>query len=137
MHPPPEWRSPPGRSPGRRPASTARHSAVTGAGTVWGLGRATTPLCEVGWKSLGVLALTALPSIDEEHWVPMVQQTDALLVGGGDPVYPLAPREAPGRSGMLVAKSRMPQCRYLKLRQMLDILCSGLDDVNRGAGNGD
>src|SRR5713101_3371468 len=46
-----------------------------------------TPLCEVGWKSLGVLELTALPSIKEEHWVPLVQETDALLVGGGDPLY--------------------------------------------------
>ena len=46
-----------------------------------------TPMCELGWKSLGVLELTALPSIDEEHWVPMVQETDALLVGGGDALY--------------------------------------------------
>ena len=45
------------------------------------------PMCELGWKSLGVLELTALPSIDEEHWVPLVQETDALLVGGGDPMY--------------------------------------------------
>ncbi len=45
------------------------------------------PFCEVGWKSLGVLELTALPSIDEEHWVPVVQETDALLVGGGDVLY--------------------------------------------------
>ena len=29
------------------------------------------PMCELGWKSLGVLELTALPSIDEERWVPM------------------------------------------------------------------
>jgi len=36
---------------------------------------------------MGVLELTALPSIDEELWVPMVQETDALLVGGGDPLY--------------------------------------------------
>ena len=50
-------------------------------------GSASTPLCELGWKSLGVLELTALPSIKEEHWVPMVQETDALLVGGGDPLY--------------------------------------------------
>jgi hypothetical protein len=28
--------------------------------------------------------LTALPSIDEEQWVPMVQETDVLLVDGGD-----------------------------------------------------
>jgi dipeptidase E len=46
-----------------------------------------TPMCELGWKSLGVLELTALPSIDKERWVPMVQRTDVLLVGGGDPLY--------------------------------------------------
>jgi dipeptidase E len=39
-----------------------------------------TPMCELGWKSLGVLELTALPSIDEEHWVPKVRETDVLLV---------------------------------------------------------
>ena len=50
-------------------------------------GLAATPLCELGWKSLGVLELTALPSIKKEHWVPMVQEIDALLVGGGDPLY--------------------------------------------------
>jgi dipeptidase E len=36
---------------------------------------------------LGVLELTALPSIDEERWLPLVQETDALLVEGGDPLY--------------------------------------------------
>ena len=50
-------------------------------------GKAATPLSELGWKSLGVLELTALPSINEELWLPMVQGTDALLVGGGDPLY--------------------------------------------------
>jgi dipeptidase E len=50
-------------------------------------GRASTPMCELGWKSLGVLELTALPSIDKELWVPLVHETDALLVGGGDPLY--------------------------------------------------
>jgi dipeptidase E len=45
------------------------------------------PMCELGWKSLGVLELTALPSIDQERWVPMVEETDALLVNGGDPLY--------------------------------------------------
>jgi dipeptidase E len=44
-------------------------------------------MCELGWKSLGVLELTALPSIDEELWVPMVRETDVLLVGGGDALY--------------------------------------------------
>ncbi|MBA3737345.1 MAG: Type 1 glutamine amidotransferase-like domain-containing protein [Actinobacteria bacterium] len=46
-----------------------------------------TPMVELGWKSLGVLELTALPSIDEEIWVPMVRETDVLLVSGGDPLY--------------------------------------------------
>lgn len=45
------------------------------------------PMCELGWKSLGVLELTALPSIDAALWVPMVQETDVLLVNGGDPLY--------------------------------------------------
>ena len=50
-------------------------------------GRASTPMCELGWKSLGVLELTALPSLAPEHWVPAVEQTDALLVSGGDAPY--------------------------------------------------
>ncbi len=45
------------------------------------------PFCDAGWKSLGLLELTALPSIQEEHWTAWIQQTDALLVGGGDPLY--------------------------------------------------
>jgi dipeptidase E len=45
------------------------------------------PMCGLGWKSLGVLELTALPSIDEELWVPLVKETDALLVNGGDSLY--------------------------------------------------
>ena len=45
------------------------------------------PMCELGWKSLGVLELTALPSIDEGQWVPMVEESDALLVNGGDALY--------------------------------------------------
>lgn len=44
-------------------------------------------MCELGWKSLGVLELTALPSVDKDNWIPLVQATDALLVGGGDPMY--------------------------------------------------
>jgi dipeptidase E len=41
----------------------------------------------VGWKSLGVLELTALPSIKKESWVPLLQETDALLVWGGHVMY--------------------------------------------------
>jgi len=50
-------------------------------------GRATTPMCELGWKSMGVLELTALPSVGKERWVPWVRETDVLLVNGGDALY--------------------------------------------------
>jgi dipeptidase E len=45
------------------------------------------PMCELGWKSLGVLELTALPSIHQERWVNWVRETDVLLVNGGDSLY--------------------------------------------------
>lgn len=50
-------------------------------------GTAKSPLGGLGWKSLGVLELTALPSIDKDVWVAAVRESDALLVWGGDPVY--------------------------------------------------
>ncbi len=50
-------------------------------------GQATTPMCELGWKTLGVLELTALPSIDHERWISWVKETDVLLVNGGDALY--------------------------------------------------
>ena len=46
-----------------------------------------TPMCELGWKSLGVLELTALPSIEAERWVQWVREADVLLVNGGDALY--------------------------------------------------
>lgn len=45
------------------------------------------PMVELGWKSVGILELTALPSIDKERWVSWVRETDVLLVNGGDPLY--------------------------------------------------
>jgi dipeptidase E len=50
-------------------------------------GTAKSPLCDLGWRSLGVLELTALPSIETKVWAETVQETDALLVWGGDPIY--------------------------------------------------
>jgi dipeptidase E len=44
-------------------------------------------MTELGWKSVGVLELTALPSIDAERWVAWVRETDVLLVNGGDALY--------------------------------------------------
>ncbi|MFF4152555.1 Type 1 glutamine amidotransferase-like domain-containing protein [Streptomyces sp. NPDC001651] len=50
-------------------------------------GQSPLPMCDLGWKSLGVLELTALPSIGAERWVPWVQEADVLLVNGGDALY--------------------------------------------------
>ena len=69
---------------------TANYANPGGAAHAWRFisGREPrTPMCELGWRSLGVLELTALPSIKREQWVPMLQETDVLLVGGGDPLY--------------------------------------------------
>jgi dipeptidase E len=68
---------------------TAAYACAGGAAMAWRFirGVANSPLCELGWKSLGVLELTALPSIAREQWVPLVQEADALLVYGGDVLY--------------------------------------------------
>jgi dipeptidase E len=50
-------------------------------------GRSENPMVDLGWKSVGVLELTALPSIGEDRWVPLVREADVLLVSGGDAVY--------------------------------------------------
>ncbi len=39
------------------------------------------------WKSLGLLELTALPTIGDERWVPWVGEADVLLADGGDATY--------------------------------------------------
>src|SRR5690348_8768402 len=50
-------------------------------------GHSSNPMVELGWRSVGVLELTALPSIDEERWVPVVRAADVLLAAGGDALY--------------------------------------------------
>jgi dipeptidase E len=68
---------------------TAMYPFPEGPGGAWRAitGNAPSPFAEVGWKSLGVLEPTALPSIKEESWVPLVRETDALLVWGGHVMY--------------------------------------------------
>src|SRR4051794_16545452 len=50
-------------------------------------GKSAQPMTELGWKSMGVLELTALPSIGSERWMPWVKSTDVLLANGGDALY--------------------------------------------------
>ncbi|MFF0093048.1 Type 1 glutamine amidotransferase-like domain-containing protein [Streptomyces canus] len=50
-------------------------------------GQSPYPMTALGWKSVGVLELTALPSIEKASWVSWVREADALLVNGGDALY--------------------------------------------------
>jgi dipeptidase E len=50
-------------------------------------GKEENPMVNLGWKSVGVLELTALPSIGEDRWMPLVRETDVLLAAGGDALY--------------------------------------------------
>lgn len=68
---------------------TAIYPFPGGAGYAWEAicGRSESPLAGLGWRSMGVLELSVLPSIDDECWLPMLRESDALLVWGGDPVF--------------------------------------------------
>jgi dipeptidase E len=71
------------------PTAMYGHPQVGPGEGVWRFvsGHSENPMCALGWKSLGVLELTALPSIDEDRWVPLVRATDVLLASGGDALY--------------------------------------------------
>lgn len=71
------------------PTAGYGHPAVGPGVGAWRFiaGRSQHPMVDLGWKSVGVLELTALPSIDVERWVPLVRGADVLLVAGGDALY--------------------------------------------------
>lgn len=71
------------------PTGMYGHPNVGPGETVWRFvtGSLGAPMTELGWKSVGLLELTALPSLDTEQWVPKVRGADALLVAGGDVLY--------------------------------------------------
>jgi dipeptidase E len=88
---------------------TATYAFPGGAISAYKLitGSAASPLCGLGWKSLGILELTALPSIESEHWTVVLQETDALLVGGGDPLYLSFWMQQSGLAALLPSLGRM------------------------------
>ncbi len=60
-------------------------------------------LTGLGWASLGVLELTALPTIGADRWVPWVRGADVLLVDGGDATYLAHWVRESGLAGLLPA----------------------------------
>jgi dipeptidase E len=70
--------------------STASYPLRGGPGLAWNFiagEEPETPMAELGWKSVGVLELTALPSLDPARWQAAVKEADVLLVNGGDTIY--------------------------------------------------
>ena len=82
---------------------TAIYPFPGGPGMAWRAisGMGSSPLAGLGWKSLGLLELTALPSIEEAAWVPTVRDADALLVWGGDPLFLANWMRRSGLTGLL------------------------------------
>jgi dipeptidase E len=58
-------------------------------------------LTSLEWGSLGLLELTALPSIGDERWVPWVREADVLLADGGDATYLCHWMRQSGLAGLL------------------------------------
>ena len=86
---------------------TAIYPFPGGAEMAWKAisGNSPSPLCDLGWKSIGVLELTALPTIKRESWVPTLRETDALLVFGGDVLYLRHWMQASGLADLLPSLS--------------------------------
>ena len=82
---------------------TAIYPFPGGPGMAWQAicGKTASPLCDLGWKSLGILELSVLPSIEEAAWVPAVRDADALLVWGGDPLFLASWMRRSGLTGLL------------------------------------
>jgi dipeptidase E len=70
------------------PTAQYGHSMCTPA-SAWRFvaGRSPAPMTDLGWRSVGLLELTALPDVSPERWVPWVREADVLLVDGGDATY--------------------------------------------------
>jgi dipeptidase E len=68
------------------PTALYGHPQVGPGSSAWEFvsGQGDLQMSQLGWKSVGLLELTALPSIDPERWVPLVRAADVLLVAGDD-----------------------------------------------------
>jgi dipeptidase E len=71
------------------PTALYGHPHVGPGTNAWGFvsGNEQSQMTQLGWKSIGLLELTALPSIDTAKWHPLVRETDVFLVAGGDALY--------------------------------------------------
>ncbi|HEV2591663.1 MAG TPA: Type 1 glutamine amidotransferase-like domain-containing protein [Gaiellaceae bacterium] len=68
-------------------ASYGHPMRLPGPGYRFITGTSGQPMAELGWKSLGVLEVAALPALERENWLPMVEKADVLLANGGDALF--------------------------------------------------
>ncbi len=59
------------------------------------------PMVELGWKSVGLLEVAALATLDPEAWIPKVQEADVLLANGGDSLFLAHHMRESGFAGLL------------------------------------
>lgn len=111
---------------------TALHANPNGPAMIIRLirGEITTAMCKLEWKSLGVLELTALPSLDKERWLSRVRETDALLVEGGDPLYLCYWMQQSGLADLLSELPREMVYVGLSAGSLVMAPCIGEDFVN-------
>ena len=69
------------------PTASYGHSSFAGARRFVAGTNSNCPMVELGWKSVGLLELTALPTLERERWVAAVEAADVLLANGGDALY--------------------------------------------------
>ena len=69
------------------PTGTYGHRSCTPETTYRFVTDAYDLMCGLGWKSVGILELTALPTVGRHRWEPWVRATDVFLVDGGDATY--------------------------------------------------
>lgn len=84
-----------------------------------------TPMAELGWKAVGVLELTALPSIERRRWLPAVERADVFLVNGGDTIYLDRWMRESGLAGLLPSLDAV----YVGLSAGSLVMCPSVDDV--------
>ncbi|MFX4307072.1 peptidase E [Exiguobacterium sp. A1_3_1] len=81
----------------RKPIEKCHAIAITTASYALGRGMALAvnfiqgkdevPMVDLGWKSVGLLELSAVSVIDPAIWQPAVEQADVILVNGRDPLF--------------------------------------------------
>lgn len=69
--------------------TTASYPLQNGPELAWKFisGNSDLRMTDLGWKSIGVLELTAIAGLDQSIWLPQLEAADVLLVNGGDSIY--------------------------------------------------